>query len=374
MFNFGKLIFMHNLDYQRYYRQDFFEMEREKLFNKLWIFGCSVSDLPENDTYYLAQMPFGDVVISRTEDKFYAFYNKCLHRGHPIVTSKRGKSNFVCPYHNWCYGKRGELFHIPGGEKFYGASKDEYSFEELQKVSLERLGDFLFLNASTNPLKITDQFDQSIIESLEKTRDKFSSVNLSLSLKSKFNWKLIFENLRDPLHPIYLHPKSLTQEVDFYSTDKDPTGDLSEIKDIKEISCYSRDGDLRSSTAEYKKWFEHCDNGENYLNWLLFPFTHIPSPDGGVLYAVENYVPISANETRFDLHLYITKSKGRVPELAVLYEWLMKAKIVLTEDFDAICRVQEVINQSDQNQYLGNYELQNLRINRFLDKVVYENS
>ena len=365
---------MQNLDYQRYYRQDFFELEREKLFNKLWVFGCSVSDLPENDTYYLAQMPFGDIVISRSEDKFYAFYNKCLHRGHPIVTSKRGKSNFVCPYHNWCFDKRGGLFNIPGDEKFYGDSKDEYAFEELQRVSIERLGDFLFLNVSPKPIKIRDQFDDSIIESLEKTRGKFNSINLSLSLNLKFNWKLIFENLRDPLHPIYLHPTSLTQEVDFYATDKAPSGDVSEINDIKELSTYSRDGDLRNSNPEYKKWFESCDNGESYLNWLLFPFTHIPSPDGGVLYAVENYVPVSANETRFDLHLYITKSTGRVPELVVLYEWFMKAKIVLTEDFDAICRLQEIITQSEQNQTLGNYELQNLRINRFLDKVVYENS
>ena len=360
------------LDYKRYYEQNLFDLENKKLFSKLWIFGCSMADLPEPNSYYLAYMPFGEIIITREGDELHAFYNKCLHRGHPLVSKQRGTAIFSCPYHNWCYNSQGGLTHIPGDERFYGVNKDEYTFEELQKVSLERIGDFIFINADSNPISISKQFDKSIIESLQKTKDKLNAINLSLSIPLNFNWKLIFENLRDPLHPLYLHPTSLTQEVDFYATEKDPLINEEPIKELIEISSYSRDGDLRNSNPPYKKEFMMCDNGENYLNWLLFPFTHIPSPDGGVLYAVENYVPISAEKTRFDLHLYITKSTGKTPPLAVLYDWLMKAKIVLKEDFDAVCLIQKNIKQSAQDQNLGNYELQNLRINQFLDRFVYE--
>ena len=363
---------MEQLDYSRYYKSQYFDLENKNLFSKLWVFACSVADLPKSNSYYLAELPFGEIIISRDGDEFHAFYNKCLHRGHPLVNEKRGESNFVCPYHNWCFSSNGGLTHIPGDEDFYHASKDEYVFERLQPVALKRLGDFLFVNADSSPLKIEDQFDSAIIDNLEKTRGKLSSVTLSLSVTLSFNWKLIFENLRDPLHPLYLHPTSLTQEVDFYATTNKPVINSEPINNLVELSTFSRDGDLRNSKAPYKNDFEMCDSGENYLNWLLFPFVHIPCPDGGVLYSVENYVPQSAGSTRFDLHLYITHSIGKTSPLAVLYNWLANALVVLGEDFRATCAVQRAMEYSDQNQNLGAYELQNLRINKFLDRFVYE--
>jgi phenylpropionate dioxygenase-like ring-hydroxylating dioxygenase large terminal subunit len=262
--------------------------------------------------------------------------------------------------------------YIPGDKDFYFADKDEYTFERLQSVSIKRLGDFLFINAEDEPLPIEEQFSAEIISNLENTRDKIGTVSLSLSLQLKFNWKLIFENLRDPLHPIYLHPTSLTQEVDFYASQTKPVVNEDPIKSLKELSSFSRDGDLRKVYTPYKKDFVLCDNGENYLNWLLFPFTHIPCPDGGILYSVENYVPIDAGETRLDLHLYITKSVGKTSPVPILYDWLMRAKVVLGEDFDAITAMQKVIKQSGQRQNLGAYEHQNIRINQFLDLYLYE--
>jgi len=358
---------METLDYSRYYKSDYFNLENEKLFSKLWVFACSVADLPKSKSYYLTKMPYGEVIISRDGDDYYAFYNKCLHRGHPLVKEQRGESSFTCPYHNWCYSTNGGLTHIPGDEDLYLTDKDEYTFERLQMVSLKRIGDFIFINPDSNPIKIEEQFNSEIIENLEKTRDKINPISLSLSIELPFNWKLIFENLRDPLHPIYLHPTSLTQEVDFYATEMKPIVNATPIEKLIEISSFSRDGDLRNAKPPYKDEFEMCDNGENYLNWLLFPFTHIPCPDGGVLFGVENYVPISAEKTRFDLHLYITKSTGKTSPVAVLYDWLMKAKIVLKEDFEAVCALQSLAKQSDQEQNLGAYEHQNMRINQFID-------
>jgi len=363
---------MENLDYKRYYNSDNFDLENKKIFSKLWVFACSIADLPNYNSYFLAKMPFGEIIISREGDYFSAFHNKCLHRGHPLVTEQRGESNFVCPYHNWCYGANGGLTHIPGDTDFYFADKDEYTFDRLQPVSIKRLGDFFFINAQENPLAIEEQFNSEIISNLEKTRNKIGAISLSLSLPLKFNWKLIFENLRDPLHPIYLHPTSLTQEVDFYASQTKPVVNEDPIISLKELSSFSRDGDLRNVHAPYKNDFMLCDNGENYLNWLLFPFTHIPCPDGGALYSVENYVPVSAGETRFDLHLYITKGTGKTSPIPILYDWLMKAKVVLGEDFDAVTALQKLIEQSDQQQNLGAYEHQNLRINQFLDSYLYE--
>jgi len=362
---------MKTVSYAPYYSSDQFQLEQQKLFSTLWVFACSVIDLPTPNSYYLAKMPFGEIIISRDHDRFYAFHNKCLHRGHPLVSAQRGEATFVCPYHNWCYGVNGGLTHIPGDETFYEVSRDDYVFERLQAVAICQLGDFLFINASTNPLPITEQFNPQIIATLEKTRGNIGPATLALSVELDFNWKLIFENLRDFLHPTYLHPRSLTQEVDFYPPSPSTTAQGMPLTDLCEISSFSRDGDLKDSETPYKKDFVLCDSGKQYLNWLLFPFTHIPSPDGGILYAVENYVPVSAQKTRMDLHLYMTKSIGKTAAIPILYDWLDRAKIVLQEDFEAVSAIQRVAMQSEQMQHVGAYEIQNARIHEFLERYLH---
>jgi phenylpropionate dioxygenase-like ring-hydroxylating dioxygenase large terminal subunit len=365
---------MDSSGFQQYYSDNVFQLEHDKVFSRLWVFACSIVDLPKSNSYFLVKMPFGEIIVSRDGDKLSAFHNKCLHRGHPLVSLQRGESAFVCPYHNWCYNSTGGLINIPGDIKHYQANKEEYTFERLQPVSIKRLGDFIFINNASSPIGIESQFDREIIANLERTKNKLGPVSLSLSINLNFNWKLIFENLRDYLHPLYLHATSLIQEVDFYASQSQTssTESLPPIEHAIQISSFSRDGDLKNANANYKNDFVLCDNGENYLNWLLFPFTHVACPDGGVLYGVENYVPVSAEQTRLDLSLYVTKNVGKTSPIPILYDWLMKAQVVLGEDFTAVTSVQRAAKHSDQTQHLGIYESQNVRINRFLEKYINE--
>ena len=82
---------------------------------------------------------------------------------------------------------------------------------------------------------------------------------------------------------LFLHSKSLNKEVDFFATFIEPKINKKKIKDFIEISSFSRDGETKLEQQNYKSDFLSCDDGKSYLNWLLFPYTHIPSPDGGNL-------------------------------------------------------------------------------------------
>ena len=362
---------MHKVNFKRYFDQDFFEKENKKLFSKLWVFACAVVDFESDDSYVLAKTPFGEIIICKKNNEYHAFYNKCLHRGHPIVNKRKGPLKLVCPYHCWSYSSDGKLKNIPFGEKMYGIKKEQFKKMSLKKIQIIRLGDFIFLNADKNPIKIEKQFNKKIIENLSKTKNMLNKTNCFMSIELDFNWKLIFENLRDSIHPLFLHKNSLNQEVDFYNTLKVKKINKKRIKNIIEISNFSRDGKNKNPPEEYKKKFHSCDDGSSYLNWLLFPYTHIPSPDGGTLFGVENFVPISANKTRLDLHFYITKSKGKTSSIAVFYEWFDKAKIVLKEDLETLISVQKRLKEGQELQNLGDYEIQNIRINDYLNKYVY---
>ena len=254
----------------------------------------------------------------------------------------------------------------------YGFENKKISKIKLQEVKLAQIGDFIFINASKSPLPIEKQFNEKILKSLEKTKNKLDKTNCFLSVELDFNWKLIFENLRDCLHPTFLHSKSLNKEVDFFATFIEPKINKKKIKDFIEISSFSRDGETKLEQQNYKSDFLSCDDGKSYLNWLLFPYTHIPSPDGGTLFCVENYVPVSSTKTRVDLHFYITKSKGRSSKLAIFYDWFERAKIVLKEDLEAIQSLQKQCEYGQKYQNLGNFENQNLRINEFFDEKIYK--
>lgn len=363
---------MKQLDYTRYHKLEYFNKEQEHLFSKLWIYGAAVPEFDQTQSsYVLINSPIGEVIITKENDQFNAFYNKCLHRGHPIVSQPYGPLKLICPYHCWSYKSNGSVKNIPFAEKMYGLNQSEITQMSLKKLSIKQLGDFLFINADDFPIDIDEQFGEEVLSNLNKTKGMLNKTFTSLSIELNFNWKLIFENLRDCIHPLYLHPTSLTQEIDFFATFKEPDINNQLITKLTELSSFSRDGENKLPPEKYKSEFLCCDDGKSYLNWLLFPYTHIPSPDGGTLFSVENYVPIAPNKTRVDLRFFITHATGKTPSLAVFYEWFEKAKVVLKEDFVAVEGLQKQMESGQDMQNLGDYEQQNVRINEFLDREVY---
>jgi phenylpropionate dioxygenase-like ring-hydroxylating dioxygenase large terminal subunit len=368
---------INRLSYDHIHDQKFFQAEQAKLFSKYWVYGCMWSEIKNPDQYIMINTPFGEVIISSDGSTPNAFYNKCMHRGHQLTSQKRGKGDLICPYHGWQYDNKGELIrpgallNIPGDRKFYGVKKEAYKGKAIQTVHAIRVGDLVFINASENPWNINFQFDQNIIDGLELTREKLASTFLEVSLDLQFNWKLIFENLRDGLHPLYLHKETLNQEVDFSFTKNYKPSPKKKITNIKELSSFSRDGYIRETDALYKQKFEQIDDNNMYLNWLLFPYTHIASPDGGTLIGIENYVPISPTKTRLDLTLCTTKSLGQSSPIPILYQWLKKASIVFKEDFDALESIQINASQSNMLQHLGEYENQNLSIFEWMEREIY---
>lgn len=187
---------MNNVDYKRYFCPKIYQKELDQLFSKLWIYGAALPEFDEEKpSYVLVNTPMGEIIITKNNLEFNAFFNKCAHRGHPLVTERRGNLNLVCPYHCWSYHNNGSVKNIPFSEKMYGLNENDLSKMSLKKVAVKRLGDFIFLNTSDFPIDIEDQFKPNILESLEKTKDMLNKTYANISVSFKFNWKLIFENL-----------------------------------------------------------------------------------------------------------------------------------------------------------------------------------
>ena len=314
--------------------------------------------------------PFGEVITSSSEAKGAS---TSLHRGHRLTKLRRGKTeNFSCPYHGWQYDGGGILKTIPGAAKYYGEpAKALQQSASIQKVNAVRVGDFVFINPAENQISISDQFDEYVIAGLELTRDKIGPSMVEMTFELPFNWKLIFENLRDGLHPTFLHKTSLTNEVHFSFADTYKGETAKKDLDLMDISNFSADGEHKGLNPSHRDGFELIGSENRNLNWLLFPYTHIVSPDGGALISIENYVPVSPDKTRLELRLHITKSLGNSSPIPVLRRWLGKVMVVLKEDFDAVISVQQNARVSNMEQHLGNYESFNHSVNKWFEKHIY---
>ena len=78
---------------------------------------CPSSALPEKGSYVSRIAAGTPILVTRDEEgKVNAFINACRHRGMQVASGSGCKKSFVCPYHGWTYGLKGENRHIPGSD------------------------------------------------------------------------------------------------------------------------------------------------------------------------------------------------------------------------------------------------------------------
>ena len=74
-------------------RPEFYAREVERIFRRAWLPIASVTDLPNENCYVVADVPplNASLVVARGGDgKVRAFYNVCRHRGARLVKHQSG--------------------------------------------------------------------------------------------------------------------------------------------------------------------------------------------------------------------------------------------------------------------------------------------
>ena len=94
---------------ERYFDADFYAMEAEMLWPRVWQMACRLEEIPQPRDFVEYEFLDQSVIVLRTDDMgVLAFQNACRHRGVKVVegrgTCERG---FTCPFHGWCYGVDG---------------------------------------------------------------------------------------------------------------------------------------------------------------------------------------------------------------------------------------------------------------------------
>ena len=109
----------------RYWKQEYHDLEVEKIWKKTWQMACREDEIPNVGDYYVYDIVHLSYLVVRTEDGIKAHQNICLHRGRLLKDcSGRGEKEFRCPFHGWAWKLDGSLKEITTEWDFPGVREE----------------------------------------------------------------------------------------------------------------------------------------------------------------------------------------------------------------------------------------------------------
>ena len=359
---------------------EWFDEEKERLHMRLWQFITPRMLLSKPNSFVRRQINGIDVVIQNINGNICAFENVCVHRQSPIQCEHHGVRALVCPYHAWAYGEDGKVINIPKEKEAYRFTKSERDNLRLRTFHVFEFGQLIFINLNKAPIDFWAQFDKNSVQTLLDASMIFDDEVLVTSFYKNFNWKLAYENLRDSLHPQFVHAKTLYKEVKFATHLNE--GEITEAKNyiingsantddhLKKLRSFSGGGlDEPIEKKKSYQWHNYVSRyGENdwYLNWLMYPNLHVASANGGYSFIIEHHIPISESKTQIWVY-YLTGRKKRAysTSSAVLIAHIRGAEKVLSEDIQIMEKVQSSLYSNSPKSITGDYEHNNLTIEKW---------
>lgn len=345
-------------DNERYTSDGWFQLEQKQIFSKLWIFFCLKPMVDRPNRFMTREIAGVPIVVQNFDGEIRAFRNICLHRQFKLQQEDFGERRLICGYHGWRYGADGGVAGIPLNEPYHRLPVDESCALKLQSFHLKIVGQLVFINLDKDPLPIEAQFNAQILNDLTSMSESFDREILISKIKCNYNWKLIYENLRDVIHARFLHPSTLTQDV-VIEPDPLPDDYLARLGHTPDLSDLSAGGPVHPFTQDQTPSFaskvDRWGQTDAYFTWLLFPNTHIVSPNGGYTFSIEHHMPVGPGETEMTVYYFTAKTKGALPS-SVLWEHLQGAKAVLDEDNAAMEQIQAGIGRGPSFATLGGGE------------------
>ncbi len=192
---------------QRYFDPDFYQLECEQLWPRVWQMACRLEEIPEPGDVVEYEILDQSVIVLRGDDReVRAFHNVCRHRGVKLVQGRAtATSGFTCPFHGWCYGLDGGNTHVPQRRTF-----SEHNLQagdiDLTPVRCEVWGGCAWINLDDDapPLRTCIEPAASILDEwkVESLRTEWW-----YACRLPVNWKLAEQAFQEQYHVVEAHPQ-----------------------------------------------------------------------------------------------------------------------------------------------------------------------
>ncbi|WP_017524416.1 aromatic ring-hydroxylating oxygenase subunit alpha [Pusillimonas noertemannii] len=197
-----------------YLSEEIFELERERLFSRSWLYVGHESQVPGPGDYITVDLAGSSVVMVRdTDGSVRVLINRCAHKGARLVSEPQGNAGRVmrCPYHAWTYRLDGSLLAVPLKAGYEGTvfSQSRAAAGLSAPGGVQVYRGFVFARLSADGPLFEDYFGQAL-KALDNMADRSPEGELQVAsncIRSviRCNWKMYLENVNDTVHPISTH-------------------------------------------------------------------------------------------------------------------------------------------------------------------------
>jgi phenylpropionate dioxygenase-like ring-hydroxylating dioxygenase large terminal subunit len=197
----------------RYLSMDTFDLEREKLWPRVWQIACREEELPEVGSYVVYEIFDESIIITRASDQeIKAYYNVCQHRGRKLVEKPRGRlSGFSCRFHGWRYSLDGECTHVYSREDWKSCPAFDEKELALKSPRVDCWGGWVWVSQDPDTPSLRDYLGAAA-----EMRDPFDFHELrykwAITIHSPVNWKVVMEAFHEGYHSAATHSTRLDYE------------------------------------------------------------------------------------------------------------------------------------------------------------------
>ena len=336
---------------ERYYDPDFYRMENELLWPRVWQMACRLEEVPNPGDFAEYEILDQSVLVVRTEDMgVRAFDNACRHRGVRFAQGRGSKpGGFVCPFHGWCYGTDGHNTRVTQASGF-----SEHNLEpaeiNLSSVRCETWGGCAWINFDHDAPPLRE-----CIEPFAGVLDAWKMESLRAewwySARLPVNWKLGIEAFVEQYHVLQSHPQLripgryaagdqfdprafLESELQYLKAMSEGMAGMVHARDLRiaeEMADLELPADYKGARSTWDRAFNDavinthrargCDMpdlnelSEQHIDdtlWYCFPhFFVLPMYSSATSY---RFRPLGPEETRMDMWSLTRYPAGEEPE------------------------------------------------------------
>lgn len=201
-----------------YTSQEIYDREVARIFRgRTWNYIALEAELPEPGDFKRSFVGPLSVIAVRCQDgSVSVLENRCAHRRVEFCRAHDGKvEQLVCPYHQWTYDLKGNLIGVPfrRGLNKQGGMPPTFCPEKhgLTKLNVATRAGVIFASFAHDVEPLEDYIGPEVLQD-------FDALLMGRKLRLlghhdhwvPANWKLYFENIRDPYHTTLLHPFLIT--------------------------------------------------------------------------------------------------------------------------------------------------------------------
>ncbi|NQY55095.1 MAG: aromatic ring-hydroxylating dioxygenase subunit alpha [Ilumatobacteraceae bacterium] len=194
---------------ERYTSREWHELERERLWKRVWQFACREEHIPKPGDHIVYEIAGLSYLVMRTTDgSIKAFPNACLHRGRQLKDHEGHCSEIRCAFHGFAWTLEGELADVPAAWDFPHVDQRPEDFR-LPECAVDTWAGFVFINPDPDCGSLQDHLGE-LIDHFEVWNLEDRYVEAHVSRRIEANWKVAQEAFSEAFHVNATHPQILT--------------------------------------------------------------------------------------------------------------------------------------------------------------------